>query len=176
MLKGDRVILRPLEREDLPRMNELDNDLEFGLLGGIEPPVPRSMARLEKQFDEWMSDKNPSGVYFAIEADGEYIGGCSLHNIDRTSRTAELGIGIGERKYWGKGYGREIVCLLLDYGFRILNLHKIALRVKSTNERAIRSYRSAGFVEEGRLRRHLWSAGEYVDVVLMGVLRDERDA
>jgi len=64
------------------------------------------------------------------------------------------------------------VRLLLDYAFRLRNERKVWLRVWANNERAIRSYLAAGFVEEGRQRAHVWSAGHYVDLVLMGVLRD----
>ncbi|HEY7357566.1 MAG TPA: GNAT family protein, partial [Ktedonobacterales bacterium] len=67
----------------------------------------------------------------------------------------------------------EAVRLLLDYAFRLRNLHKVWLRVVSTNERAIRAYRACGFVEEGRLREQTWGDGRYVDDVYMGILRTE---
>ena len=84
-----------------------------------------------------------------------------------------LGIGIGDKTYWGQGYGREAVQLLVDYGFRHHNLHKVWLEVHGRNQRAIRAYRACGFVEEGRLRQHVWSDGAYDDLVIMGVLRPE---
>ncbi|MDP9411100.1 MAG: GNAT family N-acetyltransferase, partial [Actinomycetota bacterium] len=101
------------------------------------------------------------------------VGRCGLYNIDRTARHAELGIGIGEREYWGRGYGREAVGLLLDYAFRLRNLRRVWLEVHADNERGMRAYRSCGFVEEGRMREHVWLAGRYVDNVIMGVLREE---
>lgn len=84
-----------------------------------------------------------------------------------------LGITIGDKEYWGKGYGREAIGLLLDYGFRLHNLRRIWLNTLSNNERAIRCYLRCGFIEEGRLRQHVWSNGDYVDEVSMGLLRDE---
>ena len=63
--------------------------------------------------------------------------------------------------------------LLLDYAFRLRNLRKVWLSTNSDNERAIRAYLACGFVEEGRLRQHVWSNGQYLDEVRMGVLRDE---
>ena len=84
-----------------------------------------------------------------------------------------LGIGIGEKDYWGKGYGRECVSLLLRYAFVHHNFHKVWLRVHSANERAIRAYRACGLVEEGRQRAQVWCDGRYDDLVLMGLLRDE---
>jgi RimJ/RimL family protein N-acetyltransferase len=87
--------------------------------------------------------------------------------------TAELGIMIGDRDYWGRGYGREVVRLLLRYGFHYLGLRRIALTTHAKNERAIRCYLACGFVEEGRPRQAAWIEGEYVDLVEMSILRDE---
>ena len=63
--------------------------------------------------------------------------------------------------------------LLLDYAFRIRNFRRVWLEVHAANERAIRSYKACGFVEEGRMRGHVWLAGRYVDKVIMGVMREE---
>ncbi len=79
----------------------------------------------------------------------------------------------GDKDYWGKGYGREAISLLLQYAFQYHNLHKVWLRVNANNVRAMGAYRACGFVEEGRQRSHVWNDGHYVDLVLMGVLRDE---
>jgi RimJ/RimL family protein N-acetyltransferase len=173
VLKGDKVILRALTRDDLPHLNRFNNDLAYELAGGGDPPMPQALERLQAEFDREAGSGGRDGAKFAIEADGQFIGGCALFNFDETSRTCELGIGIGDPAYQGKGYGREAVRLLLDYAFRLRNYRKVCLRVYGNNERAIRAYRACGFVEEGRLRAHVWSAGEYVDLLHMGVLRDE---
>ncbi len=62
---------------------------------------------------------------------------------------------------------------MLDYAFRLRNMRRVFLTVNDNNERAIRAYRACGFVEEGRLREHVWSNGAYIDLVYMGVLRAE---
>jgi RimJ/RimL family protein N-acetyltransferase len=108
-----------------------------------------------------------------IEVDDHVIGHCALFHLDAVAQTAEMGITIGDKGYWGKGYGRDAIALLLGYGFRLLNLQRIWLKVHAGNERAIRAYRACGFVQEGRFRRHVWSNGSYDDVLLMGVLREE---
>ena len=173
MLKSERLILRAMTRDDLPRLCEFNNDLEVELAGGGDPPIPQTLARLEAEFDQNVTKGGRDGSGFAIEADGKFIGQCALFNLQETDRTCELGIAIGDKAYWGQGYGREAIKLLLDYAFRLRNLHKVYLRVNGTNERAIRAYRACGFVEEGRWRAHSWSNGAYVDVVCMGILRDE---
>lgn len=173
MLRGRRVLLRALRREDLQRQNEFNNDLEFELLGGGEPPEPQSLERLESEFSDRLRHGLREGPSFAIEADGIYIGGCGLFNIKTTDGTCEVGIGIGDKRYWGKGYGREAMTLILDYAFTLRNLRKVSLTVNGDNERAMGSYAACGFVEEGRLRQHVWNNGRYIDLVQMGLLRDE---
>jgi RimJ/RimL family protein N-acetyltransferase len=176
MLHGDRVILRALRRDDLPRLLIFNNDLAVELAGGGDPPMPQSLERLQAEFDQNAAKGGRDGATFAIEAGGTLIGTCGLFNVNELDQTTELGIGIGDKEYWGQGYGREVVALLADYAFRLLNRRKVWLRVWGNNERAIRAYRACGFVEEGRLRAHVWSAGAYHDLVMMDLLRDEWQA
>jgi RimJ/RimL family protein N-acetyltransferase len=173
MLKSERLILRAFTRADMPRLCEFNNDLEVELAGGGDPPIPQSLARLETEFDQNASRGGRDGGHFAIEADGKLIGQCALFNFSEYHYTCELGIAIGDKAYWGRGYGREAIKLLLDYAFRLRNVRKVSLQVHADNERAMKAYRACGFVEEGRWRAHVWSNGRYVDVVCMGILRDE---
>lgn len=173
MLHGDRVTLRALTRDDLPRLCAFNNDLAVELAGGGDPPMPQSLERLQAEFDQEVAKGGRDGASFAIEVDGVFIGTCGLFNVSELGHTCELGIGIGDKAYWGKGYGREAVALLVEYAFRYRNWRKVWLGVWGNNERAIRAYRACGFVEEGRQRAHVWSDGAYHDHVLMGLLRDE---
>ena len=176
MLKGERLILRAEERADLPRLHEFTNDLEVELLGGGDAPRPRSLERMQARFEEReKSGKTSPDVVgdFVMEADGKVIGHCGLWRYDATASTCALGIGIGDREYWGRHYGREAIGLLLDYAFRVHNLRRVWLDTSSANERALKCYRACGFVEEGRLRQHDWNNGQYVDRVCMGILREE---
>ena len=171
MLHGTRVTLRPIRRDDLPRLNAFNNDVEVELAGGGDPPLPQSLERMEAEFDAAASGGGRDGTSFVIEADGVLIGHCALFNLHAVAHRMELGITIGDQAYWGKGYGREAVQLLVDYGFRHHNLHRIFLEVHGRNERAMRAYQACGFVEEGRLRQHVWSDGSYDDLVVMGILK-----
>jgi RimJ/RimL family protein N-acetyltransferase len=172
MLAGSRVVLRSIRRDDLPRLNAFNNDVVVELAGGGDPPMPQSLERLQAEFDAGISSGGRDGTSFAIEVDAVLIGNCALFNFNQVARRAMLGITIGDQDYWGQGYGREATQLLVDYGFRHHNLHKIWLEVHACNQRAIRAYRACGFVEEGRLRQHVWSDGAYDDLVIMGILRD----
>lgn len=173
MLKGEKVILRGTTPEDLPRLWAFNNDVEVELAGGGDPPMPQSLERLRAEWEQETAKGGRDGPRFTIEAEDKCIGQCALFGFDELAQTCELGITIGDKEYWGRGYGRDAVTVLLDYAFRLRNLRKVWLRVWGNNERAIRAYRACGFVEEGRLRRHVWSNGAYVDLVQLGVLRDE---
>jgi RimJ/RimL family protein N-acetyltransferase len=171
MLVGKLVTLRAFTEADMPRLTEFRNDVEVELLGGGDPPRPRPLSLVQEFFEERVKDKDSQN--FAIEADGVFIGDCGLFNADLRSGTAEVGIGIGDRAYWGRGYGREALTLLVDYGFRMQNFRKLWLEVQGSNEQAIRAYRAVGFVEEGRQREQAWSGGRYEDLVLMGLFRSD---
>jgi len=84
-----------------------------------------------------------------------------------------LGIAIGEKAYWNKGYGQDATKLLLDYGFNLLNLNNIMLGVFSFNERAVNCYRKVGFKEIGRRRQARIIGGKKFDVILMDILAEE---
>ncbi len=171
MLKGERVLLRAKTRADLTRQLAMENDVDLNLLANDKAPLPVSMERLEAKFEQQTKEENVA--WFAIDVDGKYIGSCGLHAFEAMHRTCTLGIFIGDPAYQGHGYGREAIGLLLDYAFRMRNVQKVWLTTGGNNDRAIRCYRACGFVEEGRLRRHEWSGGEYLDLVYMGILREE---
>jgi len=173
MLKGERVTLRALAESDLELLCQFNNDLEVELAGGGDPPMPQSLSRLQAAYQEKLSQGDRDGTEFAIEAENQFIGHCALFHFDQVARTCELGITIGDKNYWGRHYGREAIMLLLDYGFRFHNLHRIYLSVNGNNERAIHAYDACGFVNEGRLRSHVWSDNGYTDLVFMGILREE---
>jgi RimJ/RimL family protein N-acetyltransferase len=173
MFKGQKVVLRAVKREDMERQWIAENDPELYYLDGGRPR-PSSLDDLYKYFDQ--NARRDDEIEFAIEADGKYIGHCGLHGFDSTNRTAELSVEIGDKGYWGQGYGRDAIRLLLGYAFEHMNLNRVHLTTHSENERAIRCYRACGFVEEGRMRQHLYVRGHYVDRVVMGMLREEYTA
>jgi RimJ/RimL family protein N-acetyltransferase len=174
MLKGQKVVLRPMKHEDIARQHEFNQDTELYGLDCAYPhvsPLERAQAFYD---DRTRHDENIAP--FAIEADGKYIGFCSLMHLQNRHGNLELGIMIGDRAYWGRGYGRDTVNVLLDYGFRYLGARRVGLTTHAKNERAIRCYLACGFVEEGRPRKVAWIEGEYIDLVNMSILSDEWQA
>jgi RimJ/RimL family protein N-acetyltransferase len=183
MIYGERIRFRHMERSDLPRFVDYLNDPEVNW--GLAVYLPLSMAAEEQWFENML--KRPAAEQpLAIEArevsteSGEetwkLIGNCALLDIDWRNRSAELGILIGDKDYWGKGYGTETMRLLVRHAFETLNLHRVWLRVYETNPRAIRAYEKAGFVMEGRQRKAEIKNGKYIDVLVMSLLREEYEA
>lgn len=171
MLKGERVVLRPMKQEDVARQHEFNQDME---LYGLDCAAPRvSSLETAQTFYEIRITFDENAAPFAIETDGKYIGYCGLTDLQNRYGNLELGIMIGDRAYWGHGYGREIVRLLLEYGFHYCGARRIALTTNAKNERAIRCYLACGFVEEGRPRKVIWIEGEYTDLVDMSILHEE---
>ncbi|MFM8321297.1 MAG: GNAT family N-acetyltransferase [Chloroflexota bacterium] len=177
MIYGNRLRLRAPERSDLPTFTRWINDPE--VTAGLLISLPMSLAEEEGWF-EAMLKRQPAEHPLVIEAqagDGwRTIGNSGFHDVDWRSRVAEVGIMIGEKDCWNQGYGTEAMGLLLRHGFETLNLNRIFLQVYDTNPRAIRSYEKAGFVLEGRLRQDMYKHGQYLDVLIMAMLRSEYEA
>ncbi|WP_316569356.1 GNAT family protein [Neobacillus sp. YIM B06451] len=105
--------------------------------------------------------------------EGKHIGWIDLKNIDKLNKHAELGIALGEKSYWGKGYGLSAMHEMHLWGFNQLELNKIWLRVEIENEKAIKSYKKMGYVEEGILRQDRLRNGQFVDRLRMSILKQE---
>jgi RimJ/RimL family protein N-acetyltransferase len=131
-----------------------------------------------KEIKEWIEKEHNKLFLFSIHAlaDDKIIGMLDLSGINWTAGDAWLGVGIGEPEYWGKGYGREAVNLLLRFGFEQLNLRRVSLTVFEYNERAYKSYLKLGFQVEGRARQLLNRFDRRWDMIYMGILREEWEA
>jgi RimJ/RimL family protein N-acetyltransferase len=170
---GARVKLRLLERSDLARSIKWLNDPEIMKLLGRRHPM--SMAEEEKWYEDYL--KAGKSRIFAIEDEnGEHVGNIGLHNIDKENRRASLGIVIGERERWGRGYGSAALMVALKYAFRELGLHKVSLRVFQTNKRAIKSYSRCGFKKEGVEREQVFKDGKFHDLFVMSILDREYES
>ncbi|RWM12879.1 MAG: N-acetyltransferase [Mesorhizobium sp.] len=103
---------------------------------------------------------------------GRFVGHVRLHSIDWQDKRASLAIGIDDQAYLGKGYGAEAIRLVLGHAFG-RGLHRVSLRVLSSNSRAIACYRKCGFVEEGHEREAALVNGAWQDDIIMGLLDRE---
>jgi RimJ/RimL family protein N-acetyltransferase len=170
--QSERIYLRAAHIDDLQRNLRWFND----------PGITRYLATGrfpigEKQQREWHESRSASDkhVVFSIclAENDVHIGNCDLHDISLPDRNATIGIVIGERTQHNKGYGGEALRLLIDYAFNTLNLERLTLTMLDTNEPAKICYRRLGFVDEGRKRANRYRDGEWVDELVMGLLRGE---
>lgn len=113
---------------------------------------------------------------WVIDLNGFYIGGVWLFSVDDHDKRASLRLGINDPSKLGKGLGTESICLVLQYGFTVLDLHRVSVRVLDFNKRAIRSYQKCGFKIEGREREAALIDGKRYDDIMMGILRPDFQA
>jgi RimJ/RimL family protein N-acetyltransferase len=169
-----KVILRELTLDDVEDRYQwcLDKEVIKHLnFPDKYPPFTREETR--KWIQMCIEKTNGYEQKAIVTEEGKHIGWIDLKNIDKLNKHAELGIAIGDKNYWGKGYGLSALKEMLARGFNELDLNKIWLRVEVDNVRAIKSYRRMGFVEEGILRQDRLRKGEFIDRLRMSILKDE---
>ncbi len=164
---GTRVYLRPFDTNDVATLQRWMNDVSVTQYLGRGFPVT---AREETEWVE-RHGKDTKNVVLAIMAtDGDQlIGSVRLHNINYIDRTAETGTLIGEKDYWGKGYGTEAKMLLLDFAFHTLGLHSVLSRVLAFNGRSLAYARKCGYEEVGTLPSWVFRNGERHDLLFLVV-------
>lgn len=173
-LIGERVYLRPVEREDAVLMAKWFNSWE--VRRSVLSHRPVSLAQQEEKIASIGKDEHDVVLAIARREPDGLLGATGLHRIDFKNRRAEFGIAVGDPAEWGKGYGTEATRLIVGYGFDTLNLNRIQLLVYEDNVRGIRAYERAGFRREGVLRQYLYREGRYQDAFLMSVLKSDWDA
>jgi len=164
-------MLTSLNEDDLSILYEWINDKDLVHYNSCFKPVTQNSHL------DWYNKiiNSPNIIIFAIRLikENKIIGTCQLHSIHPVYRSAELQIRIGETDEQSKGYGSDAVKLLIQYGFKDLNLYRIELNVIADNSRAIKLYDRIGFKKEGVKRKACFINGVYKDLILMSVLKDE---
>ena len=174
-MEGKLIRLRGYERSDIDAlMRWMTDDEVIAQLGPTQ--LPQTRAFQERQIEDMIRPDSPQKVFVIETLKGEAIGEVGLRNFDWVSRSAELIITIGEKRYWGKGCGTEAVSMMLAIAFDRLNLHRVHLTALASNARAIRCYEKCGFERQGLFRESSYVGGRFVDVVPMGILRADYDS
>ena len=169
-LRGKKVILRPPDKKDIPLLAKWINDPEIRCFINNFLPTTEGAERV---WLEGLDKKPPTDIVLIIEVAGKAIGSMGLHRINMKDRVATTGAIIGEKEYWGKGYGTDAKMILLDYAFNTLNLRKVMSSVKAFNRRSLSYSLHCGYCVEGRLRRQHFVDGKYYDEIMLGVFRHE---
>lgn len=169
---GEKCYLSPCRAEDSEKWTEWFNDLEVTLPLGDEAYTPFSLEKCQESVKHVI--QNQEHVFTIVDSESNApIGRCLLFSIDWVNRHAMLGIFIGEKTFWSKGYGQEAVTLLVDYAFTLLNLNSLMLGAMAFNERAIQCYKKVGFKEIGRRRQARIIGEQKYDGILMDILVEE---
>jgi RimJ/RimL family protein N-acetyltransferase len=170
-LKGRKIFLRPILKEDLPRFVRWMNDRETAKY--LLVFLPMMEADEEEWFDKIHKNKDHEIVLaIALIDSGEIIGSMGLHNISWKDGTAITGTIIGEEKYRNKGYGTEAKMLLLNYAFNTLNLRKICSSVKAFNGRSKKYNEKCGYTVEGVRKAQFFHEGAYCDEIMLAVFKE----
>jgi RimJ/RimL family protein N-acetyltransferase len=174
-LIGKKCYLSPFSKEDAETWTAWVNDMEVAIPLGDEAYIPTTISDINKAIDDANSDNIHVFNIVDLETD-KLIGRCMLFNIDKVDRRAMLGILIGEKEYWGNGYGMEAINLMLDHAFTLFNLNSIMLGVVEFNKRAIECYKKVGFKEIGRRRQGRIIGKQKYDVIFMDMLSEEYES
>ena len=148
-------------------------DSEFMRLVDSDPIRLHSERGIKEWFEK-QADLKPDRYSFSVRtlAEDKFIGFLGL-GVDLIHSEAWVGIGIGEREFWSKGYGTDMMKLCIQYVFMELGVERLSLGLHEYNARALRSYEKCGFRLEGRTRQDLQREGKRYDSLWMGILRKE---
>ena len=176
VLTGKYVRLSAFDPEEMSKAYSRwsRNSEYYRLLNSSSRPM-QSPKAASKWMEEEVGEMSPASYFFTIRTleDDKLIGELGLDVVNWSGRDAFVGLGIGETEYWGKGYGTDIMNVLLRFAFTEINLRRVTLTVFEYNPRAIRSYEKAGFKHEGCLRNYLHREGRRWNELYMGILREE---
>ena len=176
ILIGDLVRLSAMDADEISKaFARWDRDSEFRRFlnsGAADLISQKALLKLvEKDLEEQLINLHMFNVR-KMDND-QLLGIIDLFVYNWPGRDAFVGLGIGEREFWGRGYGTDLMKIILRFAFTELNLLRVTLNVFEYNPRAVRSYEKAGFRHEGRVRQALNKEGKRWDMLYMGILREE---
>ena len=168
-LMGSRLYLSPMNIEDVSIYVKWLNDKTVSENIGLDMKV----TTLDGEKDWLKKHQNDYNFAIVLKENNDLIGNCGFDTMDLIHRNASLKIFIGDEENRGKGYGKEAIKLLLEYGFNNLNLNNIMLNVYSFNTRAIKVYESLGFKKFGTRHKSHYFKGKFYDEIQMEILKEE---
>lgn len=163
-LESDRVRFTPLQFENIYKHFRWNNDPELNRLDSEIPYEKETFGEFKKRFEQMCFHPSPVNRDFEVHAeDGTLIGVAYVAGISAHNQHGLVGVTIGDRSYWGQGYGRASLELLLRYCFDELDLHRVSADTFEYNAAWRRLVEWAGFRKEGTAREYLYRDGEYWD-------------
>jgi ribosomal-protein-alanine N-acetyltransferase len=170
---GKKIYLRGLERLDLEGeyFNWLnDREVTRFLNSGV---FPNTVEQMEEYYRNIVLSADNAMFAIIDKESDEHIGNIKLGPIDWLMRIAPLGIMIGNKECWGKGYGTEAIRLVLDYAFNRLNLHKVIAGIVAIHQASIRAFEKGGFEREGQAKSQFFLDGKFYDSLYLGITEED---
>ena len=174
-LTYERVRFTPLQMENIHTHFRWNNDAELNRLDSEMPYEKESFGQFKDRFEQLCERPSPSHRDFEIhDHEGDVLIGIAyVARIDTHHRHARIGVTIGDRAYWGKGYGRESMRLLLRYCFDRLGLHRVRAATFEYNTAWRDLVEGMGFTKEGTARDYLYREGRFWDKENYALLEEE---
>jgi len=170
---GKNIFLRGITLSDATELY-LSWLNDFEVINTLETKVfPSTIEELKKYLANIIKSSNDVMLAIIVKDSNKHIGNIKLGSINWIHRYCDLGIMIGDKSYWKKGYGTEACSLMLEYAFERLNLHRVYLGAYSDHINSINLYKRVGFQIEGTRRKQLFRDGKYFDEILMGIINEE---
>lgn len=148
-IRGNKVIIRPKKPSDAENDYLWQTDPELSALDAMEPSI-MPFRDFYREYIGWLKHTDSNRITFGIDTpDGKHIGNCVYYNIDEPNQETEIGIMIGNRNYWSKGYGTDSISTLIDYIFRDRKFNRVYLKTLETNLRAQKCFLKSGLTPCG---------------------------
>lgn len=164
-LMGNEVYLRPITSDDtdlIVKWRNQENVMKYFFYRG---------AFTKEGHEQWLEEKVKSGkvVQFIVcmKENDKPVGSTFLRDIDTVHKKAEFGFFLGEEDVRGRGIGKDIVNVTVEYAFKIMELHRVYARAFESNKPSVESFLKNGFVQEGIFKDSVYTDGEYHDVVCL---------
>lgn len=173
MIAYGSIIIRPIEKHELEIVQKWYNDDEVMYWGsGARPDIMYTLDYLENVWYEEIFSDSCSRMMIQTK-DGLPIGLIGYNDMNMRERKCRLSIFIGEKGFWGNGYGSDAINAFTKYLFNRWNLNRIEVDTWDGNERAVKCYEKCGFKVEGRLRKARFVDGQYRDEIILGIIRED---
>jgi RimJ/RimL family protein N-acetyltransferase len=169
VIRGKLVTLRPPKAEEAAAMPAWFEELEVTHFLELRHPPSLEM---EKEFLDRIA-RDPDTVWWAVEHEGKLVGGTGIHQIDWKHGFGTTGTLIADRTAWGKGVARELMQLRADYAFTQLPLRKLKSAYVDGNVASGRAQKAAGYREVGRWHKERFVDGEWRDMILTELMRED---
>ena len=172
-LEGEKIYLIPIEEQHLDEYYAKLSKVSYESRKNTGSKMIITKAGLRNYISRISSDSSREDFFIVNKENNEIVGEVVINDIDLNNRAANTRIAIFQQKDYNKKFGTEAISLMLHFGFRMYNLHRIELQVYSFNEGAIHVYEKLGFKKEGVLRDYLYFDNQYHDAIVMSILKTE---